>query len=368
VAGSGFDDLMEAHGGWNNAWTSEDNTDYYSVGPTNLLPTLLWMDADRIDGLGKAMTQEKLDLQRDVVRNERRQSYEDEPYGEAWLALNRAMYPEGHPYAHPVIGSHEDLEAATLQDVVGFFDTWYVPDNACLVVAGDFDPQAIKPQIDQWFGHLQPRDLPARPEVATPDLPVVPLTELTDQVQIPKTIMAWHTPASFQPGDADMDLVASVLSQGRSSRLYTRLVHDEQIALEVDASQFSQKLSSIFLIEALPSPGHTLEELETAITEELARLGKDGPTPAEMERVHNAVEVSFIRGLESLQARATALNHYRALVGEPGWANQDLARYRAADADSVRAAAARLTPERRAVIRVRPATEPAAEPAAEGQK
>lgn len=355
LPGSGFDDLMEGHGGWNNAWTSEDATDYYEVGPPNLLETFLWMEADRMDGLARAMTQEKLDLQREVVSNERRQSYEDAPYGVAWLALPEAMYPAGHPYAHPVIGSHEDLRAATVQDVVGFFDTWYVPNNASLVVAGDFDPAQARAAIERTFGHIDRVELPARPAVSTPDRPVQPELTLEDQVRVPKLMMAWHSPALLTVEDAQLDLVATILADGRSSRLYDRLVHQTGMATEVSAHQYSQRLSSLFLIEATPAEGHTLDELQQAIEEELARLASEGPTAEELERARNQVEMDFLRRLESLQARASALNSYHYNTGDPAYAAQDLARYRAATQDTLRAAAGNLAVDRRCLIRVVPA-------------
>ncbi len=354
VPGSGFDDTMEAEGGWNNAWTSEDATDYYSVGPSNLLETLLWLDADRMEGLAKAMTQEKLDLQRDVVRNERRQSYEDAPYGAAWLALNEVLYPPGHPYAHPVIGSHEDLQAAQVDDVKNFFNTWYVPNNASLVVAGDFDPEAVKPFIARTFGAIEPRALPERVAPDPVDLPAKHLVELTDQVRIPMSLLAWHTPASMEEGDAECDLAASILATGRTSRLYRRLVHEDRIALDVSAAQYSQQLGSIFLVTVMPAEGHTLEEVEAAVQEEIARLAKDGPTPEELDRARTRIEVDFLRRVERLQDRATALNRYWAITGAPGGFQADLDRYRNATAEGVRQAAARLTPERAAIIRVRP--------------
>jgi zinc protease len=359
---SGFDDLMEGHGGWNNAWTSEDNTDYYETGPTNLLPTLLWMEADRIDGLGKAMTQAKLDLQRDVVRNERRQSSEDTPYGVAWLAIPAAMYPAEHPYGHSVIGTHEDLAAATLGDVVGFFDQWYVPNNVGLVVAGDFDPATIKPIIETAFGHLERIELPERVTPPQPDGPVTALVELTDQVQVPKTHLLWHTPAALTSGDAGMDVLSGILTGGRSSRLYRRLVVDEQMVQEVDAYQMSSRLGSMFLIEALPTEGHTIEEVEAAIADELNKLATDGPTPAEVERVQNQLQISFLRNLEDLMSRASSLNRYRSLTGDPDWVDEDLARYNAVDVAAVQAAAAALNPDARGIIRVRPEA-----PAPEGE-
>ena len=352
---SGFDDLMEAHGGWNNAWTSEDATDYYEVGPTNLLQTLLWMEADRMDGLAGAMTQEKLDLQREVVRNERRQSLEDAPYGVLWLEMPQALYPEGHPYAHSVIGSHEDLQAATLGDVVGFFNSWYVPNNASLVVAGDFDPEQVKVWVQQYFGSLEPVELAPRPNPEWVELPQQTEVELTDQVQVPMSMLLWHTPAALQDWDAAFDFVASILGDGRTSRLYRRLIHEDQLALEVDAHQGSQMLQSVFMISVKPSESHTLEEVEAAITEELARLAAEGPTDVELERVRNSMEVSFLEELEPLRECASAMNRYRYLTGQTDFVQQDLARYRAVTGEDVRAAAQKLSEDRRCIMRVRPA-------------
>jgi zinc protease len=361
LPGSGFDDRMEAVGGWNNAWTSEDATDYFDVGPAHILPLLLWMEADRMEGLAAAMTAQKVDKQRDVVRNERRQSYEDAPYGEAWIAMPEALYPAGHPYAHSVIGSHADLQAAGVDDVKNFFNTWYVPNNASLVVAGDFDPATVKPLIEQLFGKIPSKTLPARPAPAAVDRPVKALVEVKDQVEQPKTHLLWHTAPAFHAGDAEMDILSQLLSGGMASRLYQRLVEKDNLATEVSAYQMSQKFSSIFLIEALPAEGHTLEEVEAAIMDELSKMAGTGPTAEELERVKNGLEVGFLRELESLHSRATALNRYKFAVGEPGWFTADLARYRSVDAEAIRKAAATLTAERRAIIRVHPE-------ATEGQK
>ena len=353
VPGSGFDMAMEAHGGWNNAWTSEDATDYYEVGPPNLLETLLWLEADRLESLGASMTQDKLDLQRDVVRNERRQSYENAPYGKLWLELPAAMYPEGHPYAHPVIGSHEDLIAAQVSDVTDFFSTWYVPNNASLVVAGDFDPEAIKPVIERMFGHIPAGELPETGDVPAVDTPQKARVEVTDKVQIPLGVLAWHSPAALKAGDAEMDLVASVLAGGRASRLYRRLV-DSGLALEVDASQFSQDLGSLFLIDFKPTEGNHLDALQEAVFEELSALASEGPSDDELERAINGFEMDFLHKLESLHSRASALNRYNVAVGDPDWLAQDLARYRNATTEGVRAAAALLTAERASSLRVLP--------------
>jgi zinc protease len=356
LPGSGFDDLMEAEGGWNNAWTSEDATDYYSVGPSQLLTTLLWMDADRMEGLAGAMTQDKLDLQREVVRNERRQSYENAPYGELWLTVPQVMYPQGHPYAHTVIGSHEDLQNAELQDVIDFFQSWYVPNNCSLVVAGDFDPAELKPFLLTTFGSLKRTDTPARVEHTPVDKPVVPLTELTDDVEVPMSTLLWHSPAAFAPGDAEHDLLADILAGGRSSRLYRRLVVQDGLATEVEAYQSSQQLQSLFMIQVKPTEGHTLPELEAVVFDELVKLAASGPTEAELKATRNRTELAFLQGLESLHARATRLNRYVQAYGTADKLQDDVDRYRKATAEDLARAAAGLTADRAALVRILPAS------------
>lgn len=354
LPGSGFDDLMEAEGGWNNAWTSEDATDYYDVGPSQLVDTFLWMEADRMDGLSTAMTQDKLDLQREVVRNERRQTHEDAPYGVAWLELPTMLYPEGHPYAHSVIGSHEDLMAAEVSDVVNFFNAWYVPNNASLVVAGDFDSERVKGVIAAYFGGIEAGELPERPEVATPDGPVKAYLEVPDQVDLARSMIMWHSPKSLTQEDAVFDIVASVLSGGRSSRFYKRMIDQDQSAVSADAGQLSQMLSSLFMVDLMPAEGHTLEELEAAAMEEIAKLAEEGPTAEEMERVLNQIRVGSLYGLESLQARASTLNRYHYLVGDADYLATDLERYAKVTPEDVKKAAAALTMERAARLHVVP--------------
>ena len=355
LPGSGFDERMEAHGGWNNAWTSEDATDYYEAGPSNLLETFLWMESDRMRDLARAMTQEKLDLQRDVVRNERRQSVEDTPYGVIWEAMSPALYPATHPYGHTVIGTHEDLQAATVDDVVRFFNTWYVPNNASLVIAGDFETEQAKAWVERYFGGLKRVELPVRNTPEALDKPQQAVVETTDNVQIPLTLIAWHTPAALKDGDATFDVLASILGEGRSSRLYEDLVTNSGAALEAGAWQYSQMLGSVFAVTGKPTEGTALEDLEEALQAHIERIANDGPTTAELDRVRNQLEASFVGDLEGLQARASALNRYHYLSGTPDFVNQDLARYSTVSADDVKAAAAKLTRDRRCILRVRPA-------------
>jgi zinc protease len=356
-----FDTLMETAGGSNNASTSPDRTNYYSSGPRSLLPTLLWLEADRMEDLGPAMTQKKLDLQRDVVRNERRQSYEIAPYGRGELAVFEAMFPRGHPYRLSVIGSHEEIEAASVQDVKNFFARFYVPNNASLVVAGDFDPATTKPLIERLFGSLPRGEDPIRNLIPHVELPAERLITVEDpQVELARTSFVWHSPAMYQPGDAEMDLVAAVLAQGKTGRLYKRLVYQDRTAQEVAAAQGSMALDSLLQIDLTATPGVSLEQVEQAADEEIARLLADGPTAEELARVVNGLEASSISALQSITSLADRLNAYQFWLGTPDGLEKDLDRYRKATPESVRDWARKvLKNDRRLRLRVVPPAKPA---------
>src|SRR5580692_624219 len=269
-----FDAWMEGAGGFNNADTSEDHTEFYDVGPPTSLPLLLWLEADRLRDLGPLMTQEKLHAQREVVRNERRQTSENQPYGKVELLLPELLFPEGHPYHHPVIGSHEDLEAATVEDVKAFFQKWYDPANASLVVAGDFDPAAVRQILDRDFATIASRGSPTEPHGPFPatgmSLTKVVRSTVTDKVELPKVVVAWQSPKHFAPGDAELDLVASILASGKASRLYKSLVYEKKLAQNVEAEQSSGDLVSRFVIGVVARPGVSLDKLEAAILAEVA--------------------------------------------------------------------------------------------------
>jgi len=355
VPGNKFDTLMESGGGANNASTSSDRTNYFSSGPAQLLPTLLWLDADRLEDLARAMDQEKLDKQRDVVRNERRQSYENRPYGKAELQIQEMLYPEGHPYHIPVIGTHEDLEAATVGDVKGFFATYYVPNNVSLCVAGDFDPAQIKPLIAELFGTLPHRPDPAHRRAEPVKLDQVKRATMFDKVQLRKIIFAYHSPGQFAEGDAEMDLAAAVLSEGKTSRLYKRLVYDDRIASDVSAFQDSSQLGSVFRIDVFAEPEVDLERIERAVDEELGKLVESGPSAHEVDLRKALVELNMLSRLQSIEAKADQLNQYEYFWGEPNSFARDLDRYRLAKAESVQKWAKQvLTPEARVIIRVLP--------------
>lgn len=351
-----FDKIMEGGGGSNNASTAEDRTNYFSVGPSNLLPTLLWLDADRLEGLGKAMTKEKVDLQRDVVKNERRQNTENRPYGKAYEAVNALMFPKGHPYDHSVIGSMSDLDAASVEDVKSFFDTYYVPNNASLVVAGDFDPKAIKPMIASLFGTLPRKNDPVHRDAPAPSLPGIKRLTMVDTVQFPKTIMVWHSPAAYKPGDAEMNLAAAALSDGLSSRLYQRLVVKDKLATDVSAFQESRKLGSLFYVDATAANGASLDALERAIDETLADFTKNGPTRDELQRTVAKAEFGTLSSLQSIEQVADKLNEYQFYLGEPNAFKQVLDTYRHATTADVRDVSRKtLDLDHRLILRVVPA-------------
>lgn len=354
-----FDVLMEKYGGSNNASTTEDRTNYFESGPSALLPTLLWLEADRLEGLSKDMDQKKLDLQREVVKNERREGVENAPYGKAYDAINGLIFPKGHPYHTTVIGSMEDLNAATVQDVVGFFDNYYVPNNASLVIAGDFNPKEIKPLVAKLFGTLPRGNDIVRKPVPAVGLNGVKRSTMVDKVQAPKTIMVWHSPAAFKPGDIEMRLAGGLLSGGYSSRLYKSLVIDRMLASDVSAYQYPMLLGSTFTIEATAREGVTLDKLEKAIDETLTKFRKEGPSKAELDRQLAQISFQAINGLQSLQQRADRLNEFEFYFGNPNSFQKEQDLYKAVTSAGLKTVVTKtLDPNRRLVLRVIPQATP----------
>jgi predicted Zn-dependent peptidase len=340
-----FDAWMEAAGGRNNAWTAEDRTDYFDIAPPTALPLLLWLEADRMRNLGPLIDQPKLDLQREVVLNERRQSIENQPYGVAELALPTLLWPEGHPYHHPVIGSPDDLRAASVTDVKDFFSTWYDPANASIVVTGDFDPRDASSAIARLFGTIPTHGKPGAangvvaPADAKTDSKAAPTgvvrQTLTDNVELSRVMLAWRSPAHFAPGDAELDLLASVLSEGKDSRLYKALVYDQKIAQDVNARQESHVLESDFVLEATVRPGVEPAIVEKALLDQVARAQSSEVSAQELDRARNGYEMDFVDRLQSVPERASLLNMYEAEVSDPGYAAKDLERYRNATASDI---------------------------------
>jgi zinc protease len=338
-----FQPLQEA-GALLNGSTNADRTNYWEVVPTSALEVALWMESDRMGYLLPALTQAKFDNQRDVVLNERRQNYENRPYGLAPMAILEALYPPDHPYHWLTIGVPADLHAATLDDVRAFFASYYHPANASLAIAGDIHAEQAFELARRYFGGIPagPVVIPVRPAAAS--LAAETRVLLEDRVELPRVYMTWHTPGLFQPDDAEMDLLADVLTSGKSSRLYKVLVYERRIATEVAAIQNSREAAGFFQVIATAAPGHTLDEVRETIDEELHRIASEGPTDDELARAQVQFEAQFVFGLQNVGGfggKSDQLNAYNVFLGQPGWFDKDLARYRNATREGLRAAAAR---------------------------
>jgi zinc protease len=347
-----FDEWLEGAGGNNNGSTNGDRTNYYIDVPANGLELALFLESDRMGYLLEPMTPERVNGQRDVVKNERRQSYENAPYGKAFLRLSELLYPPNHPYSWSTIGSMDDLSAASHEDVVTFFKTYYVPNNASLAIAGDIDVAETRRLVEKWFAEI-PRG-PDPPPIVAPavSLTAVKKETLTDRVQLPRLYLAWPTPAVLAPGDAAMDIAASLLTGGKNSRLYKRLVYEMQIAQDVNAGQQSAALGSVFLITATARPGQTLEKIQQVIDEEIDKLRTAPPEEREMARAMNQIEGSFYRSMERVGGfggKADQLNAYYTRTGMPDFFEEDLARYRSQSAADVQSAVNRYLPKDRRV-------------------
>ena len=342
-----FDAWLEAAGGDNNGSTETDRTNYWINVPSNAVDLALFLESDRMGYLLDSMTPKTVDAQRDVVKNERRQSYENRPYGMAEVMMSEMLYPQGHPYHWPVIGYMEDLTAASYEDVVEFFKKYYSPANASLVVAGDIDSAKTRAAVEKWFGDVKPGPAAESMTIPGAQLTGVQRKTITDRVQLPRLYLAWLTPRHLEPGDGALDVVADVLAGGKNSRLYKRLVYDMQIAQDVSAFQSSGAISSAFQIVATPRPGHAVGELQKVIDEEIQKLQREEPTDHELQRSINQIESSFFNRMERVGGfggKADQLNAYFTETGDPDWFNEDLSRYRALSASDVRAAALRFLP------------------------
>jgi len=364
-----FDTLLEAAGGTNNASTETDRTNYYIDLPSNALDLALFLESDRMGFLLEAMSPDRVNGQRDVVKNERRENYENAPYGMAQIEIDSMLYPEGHPYRWPTIGNMEDLTAASYDDVVEFFKKYYQPSNASLVIAGDIDPARTRAMVERWFSDVK-AGAGLVPPIEHPQafLAEVKRKTIQDRVQLPRLYLAWLTPRTFAPGDAELDVVAQILAGGKNSRLYKRLVYDLQIAQDVSAFQASAALNSQFEIVVTgrpPEKGSTAtalaDRIRTIVDEEIAKLQAGPPTTRELGRAINQIEASAYNQMERVGGPAGVgdrLNAYYTATGDPDYFNEDLSRYRALAATDIQAAAARwLASGRRVELVVEPAAD-----------
>ena len=328
---------MESGGGANNASTSEDRTNYFSSGPTALLPTLLWLDADRFEALG-----ERDDEGEGRPAARRRPERAAAELREPAVRRGRARHPRARSTRRGTrtttrsSAATQDLEAATLEDVKGFFAAHYVPGNATLVVAGDLDPEVARPMIEQLFGAIPPRPVPAPPVAAPVRLEREVRRTVVDEVELPRLVLAWPAPAAYAPGSAELDLLAAVLGDGPSSRLERRLVQDLRIAESVSVSLDARALGSVFRVEVTGTPGADLERVKREALAVLEALAARGPTGAELRRVKAEAEVRNLETREHLQRRADKLNEYRFFLGEADAFDRDLARYTGATGAGLR--------------------------------
>jgi zinc protease len=359
---TGYFPPLQQAGALVNGSTNTDRTNYWEVVPTSAVDRALWMESDRMGYLLPALTRERFETQRDVVLNERRQNYENRPYGMAIMALSAALYPSDHPYSWMTIGSAEDIRAMQLEDVHAFFRTYYHPGNASLVIAGDIEGERAFDLAERYFGDLPPGSPPS-PVVASAALGDEHRLVLDDRVELPRVYIAWHSPAMFEEGDADLDLVGDLLANGKTSRLYRTLVYERRIALDVSAHQHSRELASFFLLAATAAPGHSLSDIVAEIDAELERVSANGPTDSEMERSMAQAEAQFMYRLQTVGGfggKSDQLNAYNVLCGNPGFFAADLDRYRRATHETIRSAARRyLSQSARVVLSVIPRGRPA---------
>jgi zinc protease len=353
----GFFQPLQGAGATLNGSTNADRTNYWEVVPSGALELALWMESDRMGYLLPALTQAKFDNQRDVVLNERRQNYENRPYGLASMALLAALFPPDHPYHWATIGEIADLEAVKLDEVHAFFRRYYHPGNASLAIAGDIDVVRTLDLVAQYFGELPAGDR-VDPVRASAALGGDTRIYLEDRVELPRLYMAWITPAMFADGDADLDLATDLLANGKTSRLYRRLVFEERIATDVSAGQNSREIAGFAQMTATAAPGHTLAEIEQVVLEEIARLSRDGPNGDEMERGRVQAESQFVFRLQTIGGfggKSDQLNAYNVFVGDADYFDRDLQRYQAVTPSSLQQAAAKyLDPAARVTLSIVP--------------
>jgi zinc protease len=358
---AGFFEPLQRVGGTLNGSTSQDRTNYWELVPTGALELALWMEADRMGWLLPALCEERFNTQREVVLNERRESYENRPYGLAYFAILDALHQDGHPYKWPVIGDPADLRAASVDDARAFFSRYYHPGNASIAVAGDVKAAAVFDMVERLYGAI-----PAGPAVERVVAPPMSAPScrlmLEDHIELPRLYLSWPSPALFGPDDADLDLAADMLANGKTSRLYRSLVHDQRVVADLGASQGSRELQGLFQITATAAPGRTLVEVQEAILAAVASMADRGPSVTELAREQTQAEAAFLSRLQTLGGfggKSDQLNFYQTYLGKPDAADDDLNRYLGATPTSVRDAVGEwLRPDRLVALSVVPAGHP----------
>ena len=348
-----FKFIQEAGGSLNGS-TNFDRTNYYEKVPSNFLELIFWLESDRMGFLLPAMTQEKLTNQIDVVKNERLERYDNQPYGLAWEKLISNVYPYQHPYSWPTIGFLDDISGFTLEDVNQFFNTYYSPSNASMVVAGDFDDYKTKDLIEKYFG-----DIPGRQPLITEIKDLNPLEEQKqiiqkETVQLERIYLAWRTDTAFSPNDASLDILADILTGSKNSRLYKNLVYEKEIAQDITAYQYSGKYAGHFMIAATAKPGVKLDEIKNEILKELENISSNGANEYELLRSKNGIKSSFIYSMQNVDNLADQLNFYNYFLAEPNSFNEDLKRYEKVSGNDVRNAATKYLLQNFVELRIIP--------------
>lgn len=353
-----FDVWLESAGANNNGSTTEDRTNYYEDMPSNALPLALWLDADRMGWLMPTMDSAKVDLQRDVVKNERRQSYDNRPYGRAYETILAALFPPTHPYSWPVIGSMTDLSAAQLEDVKNFFRRYYAPNNATISIGGDFNSGEVKELIQKYFGNI-PRGpaITRKTSVPAPQITKDVFLVMEDKVQLPRIYYTYQSTKLFGADDANLEILARILGSGNTSRLYKRLVYELQVAQDVAAAQSGMRLDGVFQISVTPKPGHTPAEMAKLVDEEIAKIVNNGVTDRELQRAKNSIAAGFLDRLSAVggfNGKSDLLNYYNYFVGTPDYVQQDLARYTSATSTDIQRVAREQFAKPKVVLTVVP--------------
>ena len=330
-----FDTMLESAGASNNGSTTEDRTNYYEVGPSNSLPLMIWLEADRMGWMLPTMDSAKVDAQRDIVKNERRQSYENQPYGKAVDILPSAMYPKDHPYSWAVIGSMADLSAASLEDVKDFFRRYYAPNNAAIAIAGDVKTDSVRALVRKYFAGI-----PRGPAITRPTPPRFTVRDTAivaeDRVQLPQLYLAWHTVDNTHKDAPALDILSYLLTGARNSRLTNTLVYQREIASTASAYNDAKRLDGDFSIVARARPGLGLDTLKVVVESELNKLAAEGPTTRELDQAKNAIESAFLNQLEFVQQKADQLNQYAYFKGTPDYFQKELDELRAVTADDIK--------------------------------
>lgn len=348
------DKLTEGVGGGNNGSTTNDRTNYFETIPSNYLESALWLESDRMGFLLDKLDIDKLNAQRDVVKNERRQSYDNQPYGRVSEIFAAAMYPKDHPYSWPVIGSMTDLSAASEEDVKAFFRLYYAPNNATLAVVGDFDPKQTKAWIQKYFGDLAQGKAVERPKVALGKLDASKRLVYEDRVQVPRLYIQWPTVGFKNDDDYALSVMSSILSGSRTTRLTKALVYDSQLASQVFGFQNSAEDVGVYQVTVIPRPEHSLTELEAAVDQVIQKFLSEGPTAEELQKAKSGLELSFIRGLESNLGKANQLLNGAVFYGNPGQFSTDYQKTLAVTTADVKRVANQYLTRSRIVLSVVP--------------